>query len=63
MLQDFLGKTRKNYNAELESVDFKANSEAARLNINGWVEKQTQGESYKVTLVCPASSNAIAKKK
>ncbi|XP_026218859.1 serpin peptidase inhibitor, clade B (ovalbumin), member 1, like 3 isoform X2 [Anabas testudineus] len=43
-VEDFLGKTRKNYNAELESVDFKANSEAARLNINGWVEKQTQGK-------------------
>uniref|UniRef100_A0A4W6G191 Serpin B6 n=1 Tax=Lates calcarifer TaxID=8187 RepID=A0A4W6G191_LATCA len=34
----------KLYNAELESVDFKTSSEAARVNINSWVEKQTQGK-------------------
>ncbi|XP_053268813.1 leukocyte elastase inhibitor isoform X3 [Pleuronectes platessa] len=42
--EDFLGETRKHYNAELESVDFKTSHEAARLNINTWVEKQTQGK-------------------
>ncbi|XP_028424859.1 leukocyte elastase inhibitor-like isoform X1 [Perca flavescens] len=41
-VEDFLGKTKKYYNAELETVDFKADSEAARLNINSWVQKQTQ---------------------
>ncbi|CAB1422555.1 unnamed protein product, partial [Pleuronectes platessa] len=42
MLPGFQGETRKYYNAELESVDFKTGSEAARLKINGWVEEQTQ---------------------
>ena len=42
--QEFLGDTRKHYDAELETVDFGKNYEAARLNINGWVEKQTQGD-------------------
>ncbi|XP_047206238.1 leukocyte elastase inhibitor-like isoform X1 [Girardinichthys multiradiatus] len=43
-LQDFLEKSRKHYEAELETVDFSKNSEAARVNINNWVEKQTQGK-------------------
>ncbi|KAM9337509.1 leukocyte elastase inhibitor-like [Symphorus nematophorus] len=43
-VQDFLANTKKHYKAELESVDFKTNSEAARLNINNWVENQTQGK-------------------
>ncbi|XP_040921481.1 leukocyte elastase inhibitor-like isoform X2 [Toxotes jaculatrix] len=43
-VEDFLGKTEKHYNAELESVNFKTSAEAARLNINSWVEKQTQGK-------------------
>ncbi|KAM6953555.1 leukocyte elastase inhibitor-like [Aplochiton taeniatus] len=41
-VQDFLGDTKKHYKAELESVDFVNNSETARVNINSWVEKQTQ---------------------
>ncbi|XP_075994268.1 serpin peptidase inhibitor, clade B (ovalbumin), member 1, like 3 isoform X3 [Genypterus blacodes] len=41
-VEDFLAKTRKHYNAELESVDFSANAEEARLKINSWVEEQTQ---------------------
>uniref|UniRef100_A0A3Q3K533 Serpin domain-containing protein n=1 Tax=Monopterus albus TaxID=43700 RepID=A0A3Q3K533_MONAL len=41
---DFLNKTKKLYKAELEPVDFKTSSEEARLKINGWVEKQTQGK-------------------
>ncbi|XP_029004238.1 serpin peptidase inhibitor, clade B (ovalbumin), member 1, like 3 isoform X1 [Betta splendens] len=43
-VQDFLAKTKKCYSAELEAVDFKSNYEAARLNINSWVEKNTQGK-------------------
>ncbi|XP_034429048.1 leukocyte elastase inhibitor-like isoform X2 [Hippoglossus hippoglossus] len=43
-VEDFLGETRKHYDAELESVDFQTSHEAARLNINTWVEKQTQGK-------------------
>ncbi|XP_069554091.1 leukocyte elastase inhibitor-like isoform X1 [Brachyistius frenatus] len=43
-VEDFLGKTRMHYQAELESVDFINSSEAARLNINSWVENQTQGK-------------------
>ncbi|XP_013885555.1 leukocyte elastase inhibitor [Austrofundulus limnaeus] len=41
-LQDYLQQTRKHYNAELEALDFVQNSEAARVHINSWVEKQTQ---------------------
>ncbi|TNN77732.1 Leukocyte elastase inhibitor [Liparis tanakae] len=40
--RDYLGNTKKHYRAELESVDFKAGSEAARLHINAWVQEQTQ---------------------
>ncbi|KAM7370128.1 hypothetical protein PAMP_011408 [Pampus punctatissimus] len=43
-VEDFLAETRKHYNAELESVDFKTSAEAARVNINSWVEKNTQGK-------------------
>ncbi|XP_039979250.1 serpin peptidase inhibitor, clade B (ovalbumin), member 1, like 1 [Xiphias gladius] len=43
-VEDFLGQTRKHYNAELESVDFQTGFEATRVNINSWVEKQTQGK-------------------
>ncbi|CAL1596614.1 unnamed protein product [Knipowitschia caucasica] len=43
-VEDFLGGTRKHYNAELESVDFIGNSEEARVMINTWVEAQTQGK-------------------
>ncbi|XP_032387790.1 serpin B6-like [Etheostoma spectabile] len=35
-------KNHNHYNAELETVDFKGGSEAARLKINSWVQKQTQ---------------------
>lgn len=44
----------KHYNAELESVDFVKSFEAARLNINSWVEEKTQGGSYTLTytLIC-----------
>ncbi|XP_070783960.1 leukocyte elastase inhibitor-like isoform X2 [Enoplosus armatus] len=43
-VEDFLGKTQKHYNAELETVDFVTSSDAARVHINSWVEKQTQGK-------------------
>ncbi|CAI5673789.1 unnamed protein product [Oreochromis niloticus] len=43
-VEDFLGKTKKHYNAELEAVDFIKSYDAARLNINSWVEKTTQGK-------------------
>ena len=41
--QGFLDETRKYYQADLQSVDFKAKAEEARVEINTWVEKQTQG--------------------
>ncbi|XP_042256106.1 leukocyte elastase inhibitor-like isoform X2 [Thunnus maccoyii] len=43
-VEDFLAEIRKHYNAELESVDFIADAEVARVNINSWVEKNTQGK-------------------
>ncbi|XP_070841607.1 leukocyte elastase inhibitor-like isoform X2 [Chaetodon trifascialis] len=43
-VEDFLGDTKKHYSAELEPVDFVTSPEVARLNINNWVEKQTQGK-------------------
>uniref|UniRef100_A0A8C6SVW7 Serpin B6 n=1 Tax=Neogobius melanostomus TaxID=47308 RepID=A0A8C6SVW7_9GOBI len=39
-----LSRTRKFYNAELESVDFLNKAEEARNQINSWVEEQTQGK-------------------
>uniref|UniRef100_A0A668AU62 Leukocyte elastase inhibitor n=1 Tax=Myripristis murdjan TaxID=586833 RepID=A0A668AU62_9TELE len=41
-VEGFLADTKKHYDAELESVDFKTSAETARININSWVEKQTQ---------------------
>ncbi|KAF3836549.1 hypothetical protein F7725_029107 [Dissostichus mawsoni] len=43
-LEHFLAETKKYYGADLESVDFRAGAEAARVNINKWVEGQTQGK-------------------
>ncbi|KAM6900606.1 leukocyte elastase inhibitor A-like [Xenentodon cancila] len=43
-LQEFLTQTRKHYNAELEPVDFRTSHQEARIKINNWVEKQTQGK-------------------
>lgn len=43
-VEGFLKDTKKHYKAELESVDFIRSSEAVRVNINNWVEKQTQGK-------------------
>ncbi|KAF4095477.1 serpin peptidase inhibitor, clade B (ovalbumin), member 1, like 3 isoform X2 [Onychostoma macrolepis] len=41
-IEKFLSDTKTLYEAELETVDFISNADAARLNINTWVEKQTQ---------------------
>ncbi|XP_041670260.1 leukocyte elastase inhibitor-like isoform X2 [Cheilinus undulatus] len=43
-VEEFLGGTKKHYEAELESVDFISGFEAARVNINSWVENKTQGK-------------------
>ncbi|KAI4806701.1 hypothetical protein KUCAC02_017514 [Chaenocephalus aceratus] len=43
-VENFLAETKKHYGADLESVDFKVSAEAARVNINKWVEDQTQGK-------------------
>jgi serpin B len=40
-LPAFLDVTRKQYGAQLEQVDFAQHTDAARLAINQWVEKQT----------------------
>uniref|UniRef100_A0A8C2IH68 Leukocyte elastase inhibitor n=1 Tax=Cyprinus carpio TaxID=7962 RepID=A0A8C2IH68_CYPCA len=40
-IQKFLSDTKRLYEAELETVDFSNNADAARVNINTWVEKQT----------------------
>ncbi|XP_047468057.1 leukocyte elastase inhibitor-like isoform X2 [Mugil cephalus] len=41
-IEKFLADSKQYYNAELETVDFKKGAEEARVNINSWVEKQTQ---------------------
>ncbi|XP_033855770.2 leukocyte elastase inhibitor-like isoform X1 [Acipenser ruthenus] len=41
-VKEFIQDTKKFYQAELEAVDFVTASEAARQNINSWVQSQTQ---------------------
>ncbi|XP_051971008.1 leukocyte elastase inhibitor-like [Xyrauchen texanus] len=41
-VEKFLSDTKSLYEAGLETVDFIQNAEAARVDINSWVEKQTQ---------------------
>ncbi|XP_052473820.1 leukocyte elastase inhibitor isoform X5 [Carassius gibelio] len=41
-VEKFLNDAKKYYEAGLEKVDFKKKSESARVNINKWVEKNTQ---------------------
>ncbi|XP_077077709.1 leukocyte elastase inhibitor-like isoform X2 [Siphateles boraxobius] len=41
-VEKFLNDAKSYYEAGLEKVDFKNESEAARVNINKWVEKKTQ---------------------
>ncbi|CAH1272144.1 SERPINB9 [Branchiostoma lanceolatum] len=43
-LQDFLNATKKNYGAELASVDFKGAAEQVRGTINQWVEERTKNK-------------------
>ncbi|XP_060920492.1 leukocyte elastase inhibitor-like [Labrus mixtus] len=42
--KEYIADTKKHYNAELKSVDFKKKAEEARVHINDWVEKNTQGK-------------------
>ena len=41
-VEEFISAIRKHYDTQLEPVDFIGNAEGARLNMNSWVEKQTQ---------------------
>ncbi|XP_076146258.1 leukocyte elastase inhibitor-like isoform X3 [Alosa pseudoharengus] len=41
-VEKYLADTKTHYLAELEAVDFRTNAEAARVNINKWVEEKTQ---------------------
>uniref|UniRef100_A0A672SSN0 Leukocyte elastase inhibitor n=1 Tax=Sinocyclocheilus grahami TaxID=75366 RepID=A0A672SSN0_SINGR len=43
-VEKFINDTKRYYEAKLEEVDFKKKSEAARVDINKWVEKKTQGK-------------------
>ncbi|KAJ0059999.1 hypothetical protein NL108_018131 [Boleophthalmus pectinirostris] len=43
-IEKFLEGTREFYNAELETVDFVKKAEEARIQMNCWVEEQTQGK-------------------
>jgi serpin B len=43
-LPNFLTTTRKQYNAELAQVDFVKEAEKSRLEINAWVEEQTNNK-------------------
>lgn len=58
--QGFIADTRKHYSAELESLDFIKSSEAARLNINNWVENQTQGGVCKKTSMFQSTDANVA---
>ncbi|XP_035271509.1 leukocyte elastase inhibitor-like isoform X1 [Anguilla anguilla] len=41
-VEKYIMDTKKFYQAELETVDFLSKAEDSRVNINSWVEKQTQ---------------------
>ncbi|KAF4102738.1 leukocyte elastase inhibitor-like [Onychostoma macrolepis] len=43
-VEKFLNDAKRYYEAGLEEVDFKMKSDPARININKWVEKNTQGK-------------------
>ncbi|CAH1773881.1 unnamed protein product [Owenia fusiformis] len=42
--ESFLTDTNTFFDAELEEVDFRADAEAARQKINGWVKERTEGK-------------------
>lgn len=52
-LPEFLQVTRKQYGAELAAVDFQGQTEAARRQINAWVEQQTR---HKIQDLIPAGA-------
>jgi len=58
-LTEFLQTTKKYYGAELGAVDFAQNTEAARREINQWVEEQT-AEKIK-DLLPPGSVDAMTR--
>ncbi|XP_067303937.1 leukocyte elastase inhibitor-like [Pseudorasbora parva] len=58
-VEKFLNDVKIYYEAGLEKVDFKNKSEAARVNINKWVEKKTQ-EKIK-DLLPPGGVNELTK--
>ncbi|KAJ3611389.1 hypothetical protein NHX12_021405 [Muraenolepis orangiensis] len=56
-VQEFLEETRKYYKAELQTVDFQTKAEEARVDINTWVEKQTQDKIK--DLLAPGVVNSL----
>jgi serpin B len=44
VLASFLETVKENYEAEIRPLDFKNNAEAARKEINGWIEEKTGGK-------------------
>lgn len=55
----FLAVTRDAYGAELATVDFRTQAEAARGRINTWVEEHTAGKI--VDLIPPGALNALTR--
>ena len=49
--QSFKDSCRKFYEAELEELDFKGDTEQSRQHINTWVAKKTEGK-LSVVLFC-----------
>ncbi|XP_050986649.1 leukocyte elastase inhibitor-like [Labeo rohita] len=43
-VEKFLSDAKRYYEAKLQKVDFKTKTEAARVDINKWVEEKTQGK-------------------
>ncbi len=58
-LPEFQAITRERYGAELAPVDFARHAEDARLQINGWVEEQTQGKIR--DLIAPGVLDAMTR--
>nr|XP_023689310.1 serpin B6-like isoform X2 [Paramormyrops kingsleyae]XP_023689311.1 serpin B6-like isoform X2 [Paramormyrops kingsleyae] len=58
-VEKFLTDSRRHYNADLEPVNFRSDAEAARVNINTWVEKQTN-EKIK-SLLAPGAIDPLTR--
>jgi serpin B len=58
-LKPFIQLTRNYYGAELEEVDFKANTEQVRRTINKWVAQQTQEKIQ--DLIPPGTLNSLTR--